>query len=82
MAILRELDRIIRFCTKVKIIEQETDIFPNHSKDKMIYETKEDGYQYGEFRYLVDYEDYQVCMIAQNDGFVEIYICHPIQEEN
>ena len=82
MAKLKELDRIIRFGTKVRIIEQLEEIFPNREHDKVVYETKADGYQYGEFRNLEQYANHKVCMIAQNKDLVEIYIWHPVALED
>lgn len=82
MAKLKELDKIIRFGTKVRIIEQITEVFADHEKDKVVYETKATGYQYGEFRYIEKYANYKVCMISQDRGFVEIYIWHPVAMED
>lgn len=82
MAKLKELVRTIRFGTKVRIIEQITEVLADHKKDKIVYETKADGYQYGEYRYIEKYANYKVCMIAQNKDFVEIYIWHPVKMED
>ena len=70
--LLREVVSIIRFDSKVEIILQEQEIFPDRKNDKVIWNKK---YSYGDYREFGEYKDYKVCMFAQKDDCLQIYIC-------
>lgn len=70
--LLRNITNIIRFSSKVEIILQEQELFPNRENDKVVW-AKE--YNYASDLEFNEYLDYKVCMLAQKDDYLQIYIC-------
>ena len=70
--LLRDITNVIRFSSKVEIILQEQELFPNRENDKVVW-AKE--YNYASDLEFNEYLDYKVCMLAQKDDYIQIYIC-------
>lgn len=70
---LRDITNIIKFGTKVEIIQQDHYHFPDRKNDFPLIVNPD--FQYGNHRAIEDYADYDVRMITCKDNYLTIYIC-------
>lgn len=70
--LLRDVTKLIKFGSRVRIILQERDLFPDEANDELIWE---DYYDYKSSNDFYEYRDYKVRMFAENEEYFEIYIC-------
>lgn len=69
---LLNITDIIKFGTKVEIIQQDAYHLANRKNDKSIYVN--DDYQYGNHREIEEFANYDVRMITSKDNYLTIYV--------
>ena len=69
---LRQVVNIIRFNSKVEIILQNASVFPDRGQDFTLWINE---YTYAKYTEFEKYLNFKVCMLAQKDDYLQIYIC-------